>query len=229
MVTKDQLQENENKSVVLPYDKCEEIFVEDLGDLTPKPFYNFLKRAFDIVFSILAILILLLPMLIISIIVKSTSKGKVFYLQERLGLNGKKFNVIKFRTMCVDAEKNGAQWSEGDKDPRITSFGRFLRKTRIDEIPQFWCILKGDMSLIGPRPERECFYKEFEQYIHGFNQRLKVKPGLSGLAQVRGGYYLKPEEKILYDVEYIKTRGILVDIKLTLLTFIAVLKGEGAK
>jgi lipopolysaccharide/colanic/teichoic acid biosynthesis glycosyltransferase len=146
-----------------------------------------------------------------------------------LGLNGKKIDVIKFRTMVIDAEKNGPQWSDGDHDPRITSFGRFLRKTRLDEVPQFWCILKGDMSLIGPRPERECYYNEFEKYIHGFNQRLYVKPGLSGLAQVRGGYYLRPEEKILYDVEYIKTRNFWVDFKLTIETFFAVLKGEGAK
>ena len=216
------------ESVLLPFDKCEEFFVEDLGTVAPKPVYNFFKRIFDIVFSVCALLILALPMLIISLIVKTTSKGPVLYFQERLGLNGKKINIIKFRTMYVDAEKNGAQWSDGNNDPRITPFGRFLRKTRIDEIPQFWCILVGDMSLIGPRPERECFYIEFEKYIHGFSQRLKVKPGLSGLAQVKGGYYLKPEDKIIYDVEYIKTRSFIVDMKLTIFTFVAILKGEGA-
>ena len=106
--------------------------------------------------------------------------------------------------MCVDAEKNGAQWSLGDKDVRITRFGRFLRKSRIDELPQLWCILKGDMSLVGPRPEREVFYNEFEKYIHGFSERLKVKPGLTGWAQINGGYNLRPEEKVVYDVDHTK-------------------------
>ena len=218
-----------NAPVKMPFERCEEVFVEELGAIKHKPMYLFFKRAYDIVFSIFAILILLIPMLIISLIVKITSKGSVFYHQERLGLNGRKFDVLKFRTMVVDAERNGPQWSDGDNDPRITSFGRFLRKTRLDEIPQFWCILIGDMSLIGPRPERECYYNEFEKYIHGFKQRLLVKPGLSGMAQVHGGYYLRPEEKILYDIEYIKKRSVWMDFKLTLKTFVAVFKGEGAK
>ena len=131
--------------------------------------------------------------------------------------------------MDMNAEKDGCRWSDGDNDPRITSVGRFLRKSRLDEIPQFWCILKGEMSLVGPRPERECFYNEFEEYIHGFSQRLKVKPGLTGLAQVKGGYYLKPEEKIIYDIDYIKNRTLKLDIKLVFDTFKVVLKREGAK
>ena len=131
--------------------------------------------------------------------------------------------------MYIDAERSGAQWSLGDDDARITSIGRILRKTRLDELPQFWCILKGDMSLIGPRPEREVFYNEFETYIHGFSQRLKVKPGLSGLAQIRGGYNLKPEEKIVYDVEYIKTRSIWLDLKIIFGTIRVVFSHDGAK
>jgi lipopolysaccharide/colanic/teichoic acid biosynthesis glycosyltransferase len=218
---------NEETFVTLPFEKCEEFYVEKLDVIQSKPVYSFFKRFYDIVFSLVAMSIMLLPVLIISLIVKLTSKGSVFYHQERLGLNGKKIDVIKFRTMVIDAEKNGPQWSDGDHDPRITSFGRFLRKTRLDEVPQFWCILKGDMSLIGPRPERECYYNEFEKYIHGFNQRLYVKPGLSGLAQVRGGYYLRPEEKILYDVEYIKTRNFWLIFSLQFKTFFVVLKGEG--
>jgi len=129
----------------------------------------------------------------------------------------------------MDAESNGAQWSEGERDTRIFPLGHKLRQYRLDELPQFWCILKGDMSLVGPRPERECFYKEFETYIHGFSERLKVKPGLTGLAQVNGGYNLKPEEKIIYDVEYIKTRSLALDLKLIFKTVGVVIDHKGAK
>ena len=222
----------ENTTVILPYEACEEFYVEDLGEIEKKPFYSFVKRAFDIIFSILALLVLALPMAVIAILVKFSNKssgGTIFYHQERLGLNGAKIDVIKFRTMHMDAETNGAQWSNGDDDPRITPFGRVLRKTRLDELPQFWCILKGEMTLVGPRPEREIFYNEFDKYIHSFRERLKVKPGLTGHAQVCGGYYLKPEEKIVYDVEYIKQRSLWLDLKIILKTVKVIFKHEGAK
>lgn len=215
--------------VIAPYERCAEIYIEDLGNINTSAQYAFLKRTFDIVFSIFALIILVVPMIIIALFIKSTSKGTVFYKQERLGLNGKKFQIIKFRTMDMDAEKDGCRWSDGDDDPRITKVGRFLRKSRLDELPQFWCILKGEMSIIGPRPERECFYNEFEEYIHGFSQRLKVKPGLTGLAQVKGGYYLKPEEKIIYDVDYIKNRSIGLDFKILFGTLKVIFKCDGAK
>lgn len=229
LVVQEKVGVKEQMVVLMPFKRCEEIYIEDLGDIEAKPAYSFFKRLFDIFFSAFALVVLALPMLIISLLVKISSKGTVFYHQKRLGLQGKEIDVIKFRTMCMDAEKNGCQWSDGDDDPRITPIGRFLRKSRLDELPQFWCILKGDMSIVGPRPERECFYNEFEQYIHGFHQRLKVKPGLTGLAQVRGGYYLKPEEKIVYDVEYIKKRNFWLDLKLVFETVKVVLKREGAK
>jgi len=218
-----------NTIVILPYEKDKEYFVEDLGELPSKPIYAFFKRATDIVVSFLALIVLLIPMFIIGIIVKCTSKGTVFYVQERLGLNKKKIKVIKFRTMCMDAEKNGAQWSMGDEDPRITPFGCRLRRTRVDELPQLWCILKGDLSFVGPRPEREVFYNEFESYVHGFEQRMKVKPGLTGLAQVSGGYDLRPEEKIVYDIEYIKKRSMWLDIKIIFKTFSVILFHKGAR
>lgn len=217
------------KDVILPCECNEEYFVEDLGQIDKKPFYSFVKRVFDIVFSLVFAVLLALPMLVISILVKCTSEGCVFYQQERLGLNGKKINVLKFRSMRMDAEKDAICWSMGDDDPRITPFGRMLRKTRLDELPQLWCILKGDMSVVGPRPEREAYYERFEQYVHGFSERLKVKPGLTGLAQVRGGYYLMPQEKIVYDVEYIKTRSLWLDIKIVFKTVAVVFKREGAK
>lgn len=215
--------------VIAPYERCDEIYVEDLGIIHTSGRYAFFKRAFDIIFSIFALIILALPMFIIALFIKSTSKGTVFYKQERLGLNGKKFQIIKFRTMDMEAEKDGCRWSDGDDDPRITTVGRFLRKSRLDELPQFWCILKGEMSIIGPRPERECFYNEFEEYIHGFSQRLKVKPGLTGLAQVKGGYYLKPEEKIVYDIDYIKNRSVGMEFEILFGTIKVIFKFEGAK
>ena len=221
--------EKTKADVILPFNNEGEYYVEDLGEIEKKPFYSFLKRFFDIVLSLAALIVLAIPMVIIAIAVWCTSKGPALYYQDRLGLNGKPFQVIKFRTMVDDAEKDGAQWSKGKKDSRITPVGRFLRNTRLDELPQFWCILKGEMSLVGPRPEREIFYDQFEQYIHGFHERLKIKPGLTGLAQVNGGYHLRPEEKIVYDVEYIKNRSLWMDLKIVWMTFRVVFTHEGAK
>ena len=129
----------------------------------------------------------------------------------------------------MDAEKNGAQWSNGVNDARITKIGAVLRRCRADELPQLWNIFVGDLSIVGPRPERECFYEEFETYIHGFRERIKVKPGLTGLAQICGGYNLKPEEKILFDVEYMKNRSFLLDMKIIFKTVLVVLNRSGAK
>lgn len=228
MITTDTVIDN-NIDVILPFERHKEVFIESLGEVPKKPFYAFVKRAIDIVVSLFAMVIMFIPVAISGIIIKCTSKGSIFYSQERLGLNGEKFNLIKLRTMREDAEKNGVMWSQGDSDPRITKFGLFLRKTHIDEVPQFLLILSGKMSLVGPRPEREVFYNEFEQYIHGFHERLKVKPGLTGLAQVNGAYNLRPEEKIVFDVEYIKNRSIINEIKIMLKTVGVVLRGDGAK
>ncbi len=222
-------EELSNIDIILPYEVTQEYQIEELGEIPPKPIYTFFKRLFDIVVSIFALVILATPMLFIAIGIKCSSKGTVFFSQERLGLNSKPFKLIKFRSMDMDAEVNGAQWSDGDDDPRIFAFGRILRRSRLDELPQFWCILKGDMSLVGPRPERECFYNKFELYIHGFVERLKVKPGLTGLAQVNGGYDLKPEEKIVYDIEYIKRRSIWLDIRIIFQTIKVVFMRVGAK
>lgn len=124
--------------VILPFDVCEEHQVEDLGEIEPRRAYAFFKRTMDIILSLIALLVALLPMLIVALLIVCTSRGGAFYSQERLGLDGRKIKVVKFRTMCADAEKNGAQWSAGDNDMRITRFGRFLRKTRLDELPQLW-------------------------------------------------------------------------------------------
>lgn len=203
--------------VILPFEKNGEYYVEVLGELPPKPVYEFFKRFFDIVASGIGLVIGAMPMLAIALMVKYTSPGDIFFHQERLGKNGEKFDIIKFRTMVPDAEKLGAQWCvDEDNDPRFTKIGRVLRKLHIDELPQLWCIFTGHMSIVGPRPERKVFYDEFEKYIHGFSQRLLVKPGLTGHAQVN--HKLKPEEKIMYDIEYIKKRSLWVDFELIIET-----------
>ncbi len=216
-------------AVILPFEKRGEYTIEPLGEIADKPVYSFIKRTFDITASALALLVLFVPMLLIAIIVTATSEGGPLFTQERLGKDGKPFRMTKFRTMYVNAERDGAQWSRGDEDARITRVGSFLRKVRLDELPQLWSILKGDMSFVGPRPERQVFYDEFETYIHGFSERLKVKPGLTGLAQINGGYFLRPEEKILYDVEYIKTRSVWLDIKILFKTIKVIFTADGAE
>lgn len=223
--------EQKTEKIVLPYEYAddEHYYIEDLGKIKRKPFYSFLKRLFDMLFSFFGLLVMAIPMLIIAICIKCGSKGPVFYKQERLGLNGKKFMLVKFRTMVADAEKDGAQWSQGETDSRITRIGSILRKTRLDEIPQLWACFTGKLSIIGPRPEREVFYDAFEEHVHGFRQRLKVKPGLTGLAQVNGGYDLRPEEKVLFDIEYIKKRSIWLDIKILFKTVGVVFSHDGAK
>ena len=217
--------------LLLPYEyrTDDHYYVEDLGQIEKKPFYSFVKRAFDIVACSAALILAALPMLVVAIAIKIDSKGPVFYSQERLGLNGKKIKVVKFRSMVTDAEKNGAKWSDGDNDSRITKIGAFMRKTRIDELPQLWSCVTGEMSLIGPRPEREIFYDAFEEHVHGFRQRLKVKPGITGLAQVSGGYDLRPEEKVVYDIEYIKNRSLGLEIKILFKTVAVIFNHKGAK
>lgn len=190
--------------------------------------YLFFKRAFDIVFAIVVGLVLFLFIPIIAIAIKLDSKGPVLFKQERLGKDEKPFMMYKFRSMYIDAEKDGPQWAIAS-DQRATRVGRFLRKTRIDELPQMWNILVGDMSLVGPRPEREFFYSEFERDIPNFRDRLAVKPGLTGLAQINGGYELDPQSKLDYDIEYMGSRSILLDIKCILKTVKLVFTHDGAR
>lgn len=173
--------------------------------------YLALKRVFDCVVSAMALLVLAFPMLIVAICIRLESPGPAIYRQERLGKNEKSFTMYKFRSMTVDAEKNGKCWATVN-DSRVTRIGRFIRMSHIDELPQLWNILKGDMSLVGPRPERPYFYDEFEAFIPQFRERLAVKPGLTGLAQINGGYDLKPEEKFVYDMEYIEKCSIGMDL-----------------
>ncbi len=190
--------------------------------------YPYVKRFLDIIFAIVGLIISLPIMLIIGILIKIESPGPVFYKQVRVGLHGNYFNVIKLRSMKVDAENNGAQWAEKD-DPRVTKIGKFIRRTRIDELPQLWNVLVGDMSLIGPRPERPMFTAQFNEEIPGFVERLKVKPGITGWAQINGGYDLTPKEKLILDKYYINNMNFLLDLKIIIKTIKIVITGYGAR
>lgn len=211
----------------LPQDQ-ETIYVDELPPLEPKPVYGFIKRLFDIFFSFLALAVLLIPMAVIALMIVLDSPGNPIYAQVRLGLNQKPFKIYKFRSMHQDAEEDGLRWAE-KQDVRVTKVGAFLRKTRLDELPQLWNILIGDMSFVGPRPERPEFYEIFDTYIVGFRQRMIVKPGLTGLAQVNGGYDLKPEEKIVYDLKYICERSFQVDALCFFKTFSVIFCVRGAR
>lgn len=215
------------QTVILPFETPESgaYSVKLIGEMPEKPVYSFFKRATDIALSLLGLPLGTLPMLIIAVIIKFTSDGPVFFTQERLGRGGKPFLIIKFRTMRQDAEKNGAQWST-ENDDRVYPFGSFLRKTHLDELPQLLCCISGTMSIVGPRPERECFYQEFEKYIPGFYQRTMVKPGLTGYAVAAGGYWLRPEEKLKYDIEYIINRSARLDIKIFFMTLAGFFRSE---
>lgn len=206
------------------------IRVYQVEPVTPKVsgFYRLLKRTADIAVGLSVAVFGAVPMLIIAVLIKLDSKGPAIFRQERLGKDGKPFVMYKFRSMYVDAEVNGPQWAEKEDD-RCTRIGCILRKTRLDELPQFFNILKGDMSLVGPRPERPYFYDEFETYIHGFRNRLVVHPGLTGWAQVSGGYDLLPEEKIVFDMEYISKMSVGMDLRCIFKTVRLIFTHEGAR
>ena len=185
----------------------------------------------DVVDRLVGALLLTLAgpiLLIAAAAVRLDSPGPAFYTQTRVGERGRPFTMVKLRSMYVDAESRGARWAGGE-DRRITPFGRFMRKTRVDEIPQLWNIVKGNMSLVGPRPERPVFCREFEKRIHGWRYRTHVTPGLTGLAQVMGGYELLPREKVKLDLAYIRHRGIRTDTRVLLRTIGVITTGSGAR
>ncbi|MDU1844571.1 MAG: exopolysaccharide biosynthesis polyprenyl glycosylphosphotransferase [Niallia nealsonii] len=191
-------------------------------------FYPFIKRTMDLFIASIGIVITLPLILLFAVLIRIDSPGSPFYVQSRVGKNGKCFNLIKLRSMRMDAEKDGEKWAEVN-DPRITKIGAFIRKTRIDELPQLFSVLKGDMSIIGPRPERPSFTAQFSKEIKGFSNRLLVKPGLTGLAQVNGGYDITPKEKLKYDLQYINNVTFFLEMKILLKTIKVVLTGEGAR
>lgn len=193
-----------------------------------KKYYMAFKRGFDIVFS-LFLLIITSPILLLSLLIVYLQDFKnPLFSQKRVGIGNKEYKMYKIRSMVHDAEKNGAQWAEVN-DSRITTFGKCIRRTRIDELPQLWNVLSGEMSIIGPRPEREVFYKEFEKSIPNFRDRLKVKPGLTGWAQINGGYNISPKEKLDLDLYYINNLSFKIEKKIFLKTIKVVLTGNGAR
>ncbi|MGG3467834.1 exopolysaccharide biosynthesis polyprenyl glycosylphosphotransferase [Neobacillus pocheonensis] len=193
-----------------------------------KKIYFAFKRLFDLLFSIFGLIITMPVILVFGLFIKLETPGPVFFIQERVGQNGRNFNVLKLRSMGVDAEKNGAQWAEKN-DPRVTKIGAFIRKTRIDEIPQFINVIKGDMSLVGPRPERPLFTEQFNKEIPGFIDRLAVKPGITGWAQVNGGYDISPQEKLIHDRYYINNLNFVLDINIIIKTIKVCFTGSGAR
>jgi len=190
--------------------------------------YLFIKRAFDIFASALGLLICLIPMGIVAMAIRLESPGPAIFKQERLGEGGKPYTMYKFRSMRQDAEKNGPQWATVNDD-RCTKVGKFIRRTHIDEIPQLWNAFVGDMSMVGPRPERAYFYDEFEKDIPDFRQRLKIKPGLTGLSQVNGCYDMTPAERLAYDKTYMEKRGLWADTKILFQTVAVIFSGKGAR
>ncbi len=190
---------------------------------------GFIKRAFDILVSVIGIVLSAPFLLLIALLIKITSGGPVFYKQKRVGLDGKEFSMLKFRSMISDAEKQtGPVWAKA-KDPRVTRVGAFLRRTSLDELPQIFNVLKGEMSLVGPRPERKPFVEEFQKYIPQYAERHRVRSGMTGWAQVNGLRGQSPiEDRTRYDVYYIENWSLLFDIKIMLMTFIAIVRGENA-
>ena len=191
-------------------------------------YYETIKSSTEFIFCLL-LLILAVPIcILVCIAIYLELHVNPIYTQNRVGLNGKIFKIYKLRSMYIDAEKDGAKWAS-ENDERITKVGRIIRKTRIDELPQLVNILKRDMSFIGPRPERPEFIKEFIKYIPDFNDRLLVKPGITGWAQVNGGYSLTPKEKLEFDKYYIKNRGFKLDLFILIKTIIVIFTRHGAR
>lgn len=188
----------------------------------------FVKRILDIIFSVIALIVLSPFMLLSAILIKCYDRGPVFYRQDRLTIDGKIFSIYKFRSMCVDSEKNGARLAKKNDD-RITPVGKFLRNTHFDEIPQILNILKGEMSFVGPRPERPEIATQYEEEIPEFNYRLKVKAGLTGYAQVYGKYNTTPYDKLKLDMTYIMNYSVWLDLKLLFLTVKIVFQKESAE
>ncbi|WEE34800.1 sugar transferase [Lactiplantibacillus paraplantarum] len=188
-----------------------------------------LKRFFDLTVGLFGLALSVPIMIVFSILIKLTSKGPVFYKQERVGWMGTTFDVIKLRSMYQDAEaQTGAVWAQKN-DPRVTPIGRLMRKTRIDELPQFWNVLKGEMSLVGPRPERPELTEKFSAQYHEFPKRLRTIPGITGYAQINGGYDITPKAKCQFDNHYIEHFSIWFDIKMLVGTVKVIFSGDGAR
>jgi len=195
--------------------------VININDVPLQGFNTIVKRGIDVVISSGALALLSIPIGSIALLVKATSRGPVFYRQERMGLDGKTINIVKFRSMHHEAEKDtGPVWAR-ENDPRVTVLGKFLRKSNLDELPQLWNVLRGDMSIVGPRPERPHFVEQFKHRIPQYMLRHKVKAGLTGWAQVNGWRgNTSIEKRIEYDLYYIENWSVRLDLKIMWLTLL---------
>lgn len=185
-----------------------------------------MKRTMDVVLAMVMLIMASPIILLLAILIPLTSPGPVIYRQERLGLNGKPFMLYKFRSMVQDAEKQTGPVLAMEDDPRITPLGRWMRATRLDELPQLFNVLKGDMSLVGPRPERPFFVEQFKEELPEYTYRMMVKPGITGLAQLMAKYTTAPQDKLRYDLMYVRNYSIVLDLKILLQTMLVVLRRE---
>ncbi len=189
-----------------------------------------IKRAMDIIISLVALVALLPVFAIVALIIKRTSPGPIFYLQERIGLHNKPFQIIKFRSMVQNAEQAGKPQLSSDDDPRITPFGRFMRKYRIDELPQFWNVLKGEMSLVGPRPERKFYIDQIIPFLPAYALLHQVRPGITSMGMVKFGYAKNLDEmleRVKYDLMYLNNASLINDLKILIYTIKIVFTGRG--
>ncbi|MGL5452238.1 MAG: sugar transferase [Aeromonas sp.] len=211
--------------------KLDHLHENKLGSLLPSPLYFFIKRSFDILVALIAIPLLSPVMLVTAVLITLESPGSILFLQNRVGKGNVDFCIYKFRSMCQDSEKAGAQFAQAG-DMRVTRVGKVIRKLRIDELPQFFNVLKGDMSLIGPRPEQRVFVDQFERDIPFYMYRHIVRPGISGWAQVVQGYAADADDtrvKIEYDFYYIKHFSLWLDMLIVFKTIRTILTGFGAR
>lgn len=193
--------------------------------------YLRVKRALDLLTIMIVLPIAASIMVITAIIIKLDSSGTVFFWQKRVGLNGKVFNMLKFRSMTTNTDQYGSHFAQSN-DSRVTHVGKFIRKFRIDELPQLWNVIRGDMSIIGPRPEQESFANEFNRTIPNYSMRHLVLPGITGLAQTEQGYVADQNgtvTKLTYDLYYIKNLSFMTDLQIILKTIYTVLTGFGAR
>ncbi len=214
----------------IPFKHINNMWMLHIAIGKPKLYSRLIKPILEAIIALILFILLIPVMVVLAIVIKCDSRGRIFYTQERIGKDGRKFTIMKFRTMMENAESLTGAVYAADNDPRITKIGRFLRKWRLDEIPQLVNVIKGDMGLIGPRPEREVFIREFEEKIPFYTQRLLVRPGLTGWAQVKFPYASsieQTEEKLQYDLYYIKNMSFILDFVVFLKTIRVVLFGKG--